>query len=143
MKLKFYHHALPGAARLGLLIVFAKRGPRHRRGRGLPRFHRRREHIRIIIAVERFKENVQESVADHKVVRDLTHARVSIIHPIAQDRVLGAAGPGNVVDPAAVIPDNIMGMSRDGSRILFLQAVEQPNPQLTYVRTNWDASLRR
>ncbi len=31
----------------------------------------------------------------------------------------------------------------DGSRILFLQAAEQPNPPLTYVRTNWDAALRR
>ncbi len=36
-----------------------------------------------------------------------------------------------------------LAVSRDGSRILFAQGVEQPDPQLTYVMTNWDANLRR
>jgi Tol biopolymer transport system component len=36
-----------------------------------------------------------------------------------------------------------IAVTRDGSRILFAQAVEQPNPQLTYVMTAWDTLLRR
>ena len=35
-----------------------------------------------------------------------------------------------------------LAVTRDGSRILFAQGVEQPDPQLTYVMTNWDATLR-
>jgi len=36
-----------------------------------------------------------------------------------------------------------LAVTRDGSKILFTQGVEQPNPQLTYVMTAWDTLLRR
>jgi hypothetical protein len=32
-----------------------------------------------------------------------------------------------------------MAVTRDGSRILFAQGVEQPSPRLTYIMTAWDA----
>jgi hypothetical protein len=45
--------------------------------------------------------------------------------------------------PAGLVGDAMpMAVTRDGSRILFAQGVEQPNPQLTYVMTAWDTSLR-
>ena len=46
--------------------------------------------------------------------------------------------------PAGIVGDSFpMAVTRDGSRILFAQGVEQPNPQLTYVMTNWDRALHR
>jgi DNA-binding winged helix-turn-helix (wHTH) protein/Tol biopolymer transport system component len=36
-----------------------------------------------------------------------------------------------------------MAVTRDGSRILFAQGVEQPNPQLTYVMTAWESLLKK
>jgi hypothetical protein len=36
-----------------------------------------------------------------------------------------------------------LAVTRDGSRILFAQGVEQPNPQLTYVMTNWESVLKK
>ena len=45
--------------------------------------------------------------------------------------------------PAGLVGDSMpMAVTRDGSRILFAQGVEQPNPQLTYVMTAWDTVLR-
>jgi DNA-binding winged helix-turn-helix (wHTH) protein len=45
----------------------------------------------------------------------------------------------NVRVPAGIVGDSMpMAVTRDGSRILFAQGVEQPNPQLTYVMTSWD-----
>jgi hypothetical protein len=47
------------------------------------------------------------------------------------------------------VPDGLVGeaeslaVTRDGSRLLFEQAVEQPDPALTYVTTNWDTKSRR
>lgn len=46
--------------------------------------------------------------------------------------------------PDGIVGDEVpMAVTRDGSRILFAQGVEQPNPQLTYVMTAWDTLLRR
>ncbi len=46
--------------------------------------------------------------------------------------------------PDGIVGDEVpMAVSHDGSRILFAQGVEQPNPQLTYVMTAWDTMLRR
>jgi hypothetical protein len=46
--------------------------------------------------------------------------------------------------PAGITGDSMpMAVTRDGTRILFAQGVEQPNPQLTYVMTAWDTALRR
>jgi eukaryotic-like serine/threonine-protein kinase len=46
--------------------------------------------------------------------------------------------------PAGIVGDSMpMAVTRDGSRILFAQGVEQPNPQVTNVMTAWDQSLRR
>jgi DNA-binding winged helix-turn-helix (wHTH) protein/Tol biopolymer transport system component len=46
--------------------------------------------------------------------------------------------------PAGLVSESMpLAVTRDGSRILFAQAVEQPNPQLTYVMTAWDTLLRR
>lgn len=45
--------------------------------------------------------------------------------------------------PAHTSDSEMLDVTRDGSRILFLQRVEQPNPQLTYVMTNWESRLRR
>jgi hypothetical protein len=36
-----------------------------------------------------------------------------------------------------------MAVTRDGSRILFAQGVEQPNPQLTYVMAAWESLLKK
>jgi hypothetical protein len=36
-----------------------------------------------------------------------------------------------------------LAVTRDGSRILFMQGVEQPNPQLTYVMTAWATLLKK
>jgi Tol biopolymer transport system component len=50
----------------------------------------------------------------------------------------------NVRLPAGIVDASMpMAVTRDGSRILFAQGVEQPNPQLTYVMTAWDKALRR
>jgi DNA-binding winged helix-turn-helix (wHTH) protein len=46
--------------------------------------------------------------------------------------------------PAGLTGDSTpMAVSRDGSRILFAQGVEQPDPQLTYVMTAWDTILHK
>jgi hypothetical protein len=45
--------------------------------------------------------------------------------------------------PSGIVGDEMpIAVTRDGSRILFAQAVEQPSPQLTYVMTAWDTLLR-
>jgi Tol biopolymer transport system component len=49
----------------------------------------------------------------------------------------------NVRVPAGIVGDSMpMAVTRDGSKILFAQGVEQPNPQLTYVMTSWDHGRR-
>jgi hypothetical protein len=46
--------------------------------------------------------------------------------------------------PDGIVGDEIpMAVTRDGSRILFAQGVEQPNPQLTCVMTAWDTLLKK
>lgn len=46
--------------------------------------------------------------------------------------------------PDGLVADSApLAVSRDGSRILFAQGVEQPDPQLTYVMTAWDLRLKR
>jgi DNA-binding winged helix-turn-helix (wHTH) protein/Tol biopolymer transport system component len=46
--------------------------------------------------------------------------------------------------PAGLVFDSMpLAVTRDGSKILFTQGVEQPSPQLTYVMTAWDTLLRR
>jgi DNA-binding winged helix-turn-helix (wHTH) protein/Tol biopolymer transport system component len=49
----------------------------------------------------------------------------------------------NVRVPAITADVTPLAVTRDGSRILFEQAVEQPQPQLTYMMTAWDARLNR
>src|SRR5262249_54565764 len=47
-------------------------------------------------------------------------------------------------EPDDLVGDSMpMAVTRDGSRILFAQAVPQPDPPLTFVMTAWDAALRR
>ena len=62
------------------------------------------------------------------------------------DRRLRASPPEalfNIRRPEGLVGDAMpLAVTRDGSRILFAQGVEQPDPQLTYVMTNWDATLR-
>ena len=46
--------------------------------------------------------------------------------------------------PIGVIAEDMpMAVTRDGSKILFAQGTEQPNPQLTYVMTAWDTLLQQ
>ena len=46
--------------------------------------------------------------------------------------------------PSGTIGEDMpMAVTRDGSKILFAQGTEQPNPQLTYVMTAWDNLLRQ
>jgi hypothetical protein len=46
--------------------------------------------------------------------------------------------------PAGLVGNSMpLAVTRDGSRILFAQGVEQPNPPVTYVMTAWDKALRR
>ena len=46
--------------------------------------------------------------------------------------------------PTGIVGDEMpMAVTRDGSRILFAQGVEQPNPQLTYVMTAWETLLKK
>jgi len=57
------------------------------------------------------------------------------------------AGPQQVLfrvrRPGALTSDEVpMAETRDGSRILFAEGVEQPDPPATYVMTAWDALLR-
>jgi hypothetical protein len=35
-----------------------------------------------------------------------------------------------------------LAVARDGERILFAQAVEQPDPQLNYAMTAWESNLK-
>jgi hypothetical protein len=42
-----------------------------------------------------------------------------------------------------VVGDTPLAVTRDGSKILFAQGSEQPNPQLTYVMTAWDMLLHQ
>ncbi len=63
-----------------------------------------------------------------------------------KDNAVHASPPETLFEvrvPAGLVGDSMpMAVTRDGSRILFAQGVEQPNPQLTYVMTAWDTSLR-
>lgn len=47
------------------------------------------------------------------------------------------------VPAGLVLEDLPLEVTRDGSRILFTQGVEQPNPQLTYVMTAWETLLKK
>ncbi|HUJ50174.1 MAG TPA: protein kinase [Bryobacteraceae bacterium] len=50
----------------------------------------------------------------------------------------------NVRVPAGLTANSVpLAVTRDGSRILFAQGAEQPDPQLTYVMTNWESVLPR
>jgi hypothetical protein len=42
-----------------------------------------------------------------------------------------------------VVGDMPMAVTGDGSKILFAQGVQQPDPQLTYVMTAWDTLLHQ
>ena len=45
--------------------------------------------------------------------------------------------------PAGLVGDTMpMAVTRDGSRILFAQGVEQPDPHLIYVKTAWEKAVR-
>jgi hypothetical protein len=46
--------------------------------------------------------------------------------------------------PAGLVYEDLpFAVTRDGSRILFTEGVEQPNPQLTYVMTEWKSLLKK
>jgi hypothetical protein len=50
----------------------------------------------------------------------------------------------NIRDPDDLVGDSMpMAVTRDGSRILFAKEVDQPDPQLTYVMTAWEMTLKR
>ena len=63
-----------------------------------------------------------------------------------KDNTVHASPPETLFEvrvPAGLVGDSMpMAVTRDGSKILFAQGVEQPNPQLTYVMTAWDTLLR-
>lgn len=81
--------------------------------------------------------------------KEILYLRGSTIYSLrveARGTTIHASPPEALFDVR--VPDGIVGdvmpieVTRDGSRILFAQAVEQPSPQLTYVMTAWDAALR-
>jgi len=67
--------------------------------------------------------------------------------PVETRRGMIDAGPPqplfNVRVPAITGDVTPLAVTRDGSRILFEQAVQQPQPQPTYMMTAWDARLNR
>ena len=65
----------------------------------------------------------------------------------ATGNTIHAAAPETLFDvrvPAGLVREDLpLAVTRDGSRILFTQGVEQPNPQLTYVMTAWESLLKK
>jgi hypothetical protein len=64
-------------------------------------------------------------------------AKADRIRPSAPEALFNVRIPAGLNEASSTI-----AVTRDGSRILFAQGVEQPDPQLTYMMTNWDATLR-
>jgi Tol biopolymer transport system component len=71
----------------------------------------------------------------YSVSVDVTGETFHASPPEALFKIRASDGLSVEADPLAV--------THDGSRILFAQGVEQPDPQLTYVMTAWDTMLKR
>ncbi len=82
--------------------------------------------------------------------KEVLYFSAGAIYSVSVEVTRGQLHPGapkalfNVRMPEGMTGDVMpLAESRDGSRILFLQAVEQPEPPLTYVMTAWETKLRR
>jgi DNA-binding winged helix-turn-helix (wHTH) protein/Tol biopolymer transport system component len=85
--------------------------------------------------------------ADGKEILYLNGSTICSLRVEVKGNAIHASPPEALFDvrvPNGIVGDEMpIAVTRDGSRILFAQAVEQPNPQLTYVMTAWDTLLRR
>jgi hypothetical protein len=65
----------------------------------------------------------------------------------AKGKTIRTSAPEALFDvrvPAGLVYEDLpLAVTRDGSRILFTEGVEQPNPKLTYVMTAWESLLKK